>query len=103
MVWHEKRREQPVLWAGPTPLGKQGGMDRLKNPDWHQLFQAKKGQRGLLEKDVNAFSLGIGDEGIEEYYSVLDPESHPLVILSTMEDLRKRLEKAGLTAPIEVK
>jgi hypothetical protein len=75
----------------------------LKQQEWRQLFQAQKGQRGLLENDPSTFSLGIGDEGIEGYYSVLDPESHPLVILSTMEDLRKWLEKAGLTAPIEAK
>jgi hypothetical protein len=43
------------------------------------------------------------DEGIEEYYKVLDPGSHPLVVLCTMDDLKKRLDETGLIAPIKVK
>jgi len=42
------------------------------------------------------------DEG-EEFYRVLDPKSQPLIVVSTMADLRKRLDEAGLHEPIKVK
>lgn len=58
-------------------------------------------QRRLLA-NAKRFSLGIMDEG-EEFYRVLDPKSQPLVVLCTMADLRKRLDKAGLHEPIKVK
>jgi hypothetical protein len=75
----------------------------LKAPSWHEILHAGKPQRGLITQDSTRFSLGIPEEGSEDYYKVLNPDSHPLVVLSTMEDLRKRLDKAGLIAPITIK
>jgi hypothetical protein len=58
--------------------------------------------RRLLAQDAKRFSLEIMDEG-EEFYRVLDPKSQRLIVVSTMADLRKRLDKAGLHEPIKVK
>jgi hypothetical protein len=71
-------------------------------PSWYELFQAQTGQRGLLAEDAKTFSLGIAEQG-EDYYTVLSPDSQPLVRLYSMEDLKKRLDKAGMHEPIKVK
>jgi len=77
----------------------------LKVPSWREILYVGKPRRGPLSQDLTgrSLSLVIPEEGPEDYYKVLDPDSHPLIVLSSMEELQKRLDKAGLTEPITVK
>jgi hypothetical protein len=46
--------------------------------------------------------LSLAAEQGEDFYTVLSPDSQPLVRLYSMDDLEEMLGKAGLTNPIKL-